>query len=1101
MSDDRFYVTGGVLREKAQSYVRRQADIDLFEALSRCDYCYVLTPRQMGKSSLMVRTRKRLEDKKGIAVANVDLQLIGQNLSADQWYSGMLRRMAKRLKLEEEIDAFWQSHDKIAPLERWIQAIQEVILTRIKTPVVIFIDEIDNVRSLPFSRDEFFAGIRALYNLRATDPELNRLSFCLLGVSTPSDLIQDSEKTPFNIGRRIELNDFTESEAATLAKGLGRPEKVGKHLLKRILYWTGGHPYLTQRLCEKIAGEPSVKHFNDVDRVCKDLFLSDRAKDEDNLAHVSRPFVRPKIQQDQPVVESPQEENRRASLLTKYLQVRSYHGVRDGYTNKFASALSNSYRWARGQKGLRDDDIDPLANALRLSGITKTVKGHLCVRNRIYYYAFDRMWVTNNMPGEELRRQQAAYKEGRWRAIAYAGIVILVIGSFLVYALVQRAEALTQKKKADENAQEITRKNSELEKANLEIEKARKETEVQNAALSASNSALNIAIGEKEAAIERAELQAKEAKKQAERAKELAKEAKKQAKRAEELAGDATVLQWMAEYTADLADLRAENLEDAIKDKEDAKRDAIKKSDFLSASTQAAEAANLLDTDPMLGVVKSLYSVSELYQKENNPVTKEGLEVFEKALPLSLHALSIKDDANVESLGFSEDGNYLTTANAEGFYNKHNLSPDESPVSPGILKRIQPPPDEAVTRVAVSPDGNLIAIGTNNGRIRYKQVDSDPNAPPIELKGHGFPVKSLTFSNEKINYKPATGHRLLASSSVFWSSSVKDVDRNKRLWRKPGILGWPSIILGSNNDRLVNSMAFSKDGMLVATGRDDGTTEIRDIKNGKLKLKLLGTREAQRKAQKQAAKKGFAPYGKSLAQNNSAQSRNEDRCHRNEGHKDGVINIAFNPKRDRVVTVGRDKMAKVWDLSQTNYADVLSPLYTLCGHDDAIVGVSFNLNGDLIATSGQDGKVILWDARDKAKPEGRKLVSLTGHNGYVNAVAFDPKGERLATASSDKTAKLWNFSSIERLEQLRSLLKSIETLRNTVRFEEGIASGLNIDKLMDDAWTFVRTSLTEKDCERFWGSPRCPSKLPRQQDAKLPKLRGAISKTEEANQP
>src|SRR5713101_5428008 len=80
--------------------------------------------------------------------------------------------------------------------------------------VVIFLDEIDAVRNLPFSTDEFFAGVRECYNRRSEDPEFNRLTFCLLGVATPSDLIQDTRLTPFNIGQRIELNDFTSQEAA-----------------------------------------------------------------------------------------------------------------------------------------------------------------------------------------------------------------------------------------------------------------------------------------------------------------------------------------------------------------------------------------------------------------------------------------------------------------------------------------------------------------------------------------------------------------------------------------------------------------------------------------------------------------------------------------------------------------------------------------------------------------------------------------------------------------------------------------------------------------------------------------------------------------------
>src|SRR4029078_2487879 len=90
--------------------------------------------------------------------------------------------------------------------------------------LVIFIAEIDVVGSVPFSQGEFFAAIRECYNRRTEEPEFNRLTFCLLGVATPADLIRDARTTPFNIGRRIELTDFTETEAAPLTHGL----RVGK---------------------------------------------------------------------------------------------------------------------------------------------------------------------------------------------------------------------------------------------------------------------------------------------------------------------------------------------------------------------------------------------------------------------------------------------------------------------------------------------------------------------------------------------------------------------------------------------------------------------------------------------------------------------------------------------------------------------------------------------------------------------------------------------------------------------------------------------------------------------------------------------------------
>ena len=124
-----FFVVGGTMRLEARSYIQRHADQELFDGLTKREFCYILTARQMGKSSLLIRAAARLRTE-GIRVAVLDLTALGQNLTAEQWYAGLLMQLGRRLGLEDELAESWLSHPLLSPLQRWMNLVRSIVLAR-----------------------------------------------------------------------------------------------------------------------------------------------------------------------------------------------------------------------------------------------------------------------------------------------------------------------------------------------------------------------------------------------------------------------------------------------------------------------------------------------------------------------------------------------------------------------------------------------------------------------------------------------------------------------------------------------------------------------------------------------------------------------------------------------------------------------------------------------------------------------------------------------------------------------------------------------------------------------------------------------------------
>ena len=115
--------------------------------------------------------------------------------------------------------------------------------------LVIILDEIDALTKTNYS-DQIFAQIRSIYFSRVNFNELSRLTYLLSGVIEPTDIIKDPKISPFNIGQKIFLNDFSKEEYYVFLK---QSELIlTENIAERIFYWTNGNPRMTWDVCSEV---------------------------------------------------------------------------------------------------------------------------------------------------------------------------------------------------------------------------------------------------------------------------------------------------------------------------------------------------------------------------------------------------------------------------------------------------------------------------------------------------------------------------------------------------------------------------------------------------------------------------------------------------------------------------------------------------------------------------------------------------------------------------------------------------------------------------------------------------------------------------------